>query len=81
MVNMHWRYDRCDDPEVHSASGTLASARVILKAECPVVAPTVRIDLRDGPKALSAMGAPWAIPTVECPEVTTRRRPAARWLR
>ena len=32
-------------------------------------------DLRDGPEALFAMGAPWAIPTVECPEVTVGRAP------
>ena len=30
-------------------------------------------DLRDGPEALFAMGAPWAIPTVECPEVAYRQ--------
>jgi hypothetical protein len=34
---------------------------------------------RDGPEALSTMGAPWAIPTAECPVVAShpwRRRPA-----
>ena len=35
----------------------------------PAPAPSGSGDLRDGPEALFAMGAPWAIPTVECPEV------------
>ena len=36
-------------------------------------APAGKGDLGDGPKALSAMGALWAIPTVECPEATYRQ--------
>ena len=29
--------------------------------------------VRDGPEVLSAMGAPWAIPTVECPDIAYRQ--------
>ena len=36
-------------------------------------APAGTSDLRDGPEALFAMGAHWAIPTVECPEVAYRQ--------
>ena len=73
----HWQGGRWDEAEGLSASGTAASARVILKAERPAVRcrwrlPTALTDLRDGPEALFAMGAPWAIPTVECPEVIGR---------
>ena len=39
----------------------------------PEAAPAGTGDLRDGPEALFAMGAPWAIPTVECPEVAYRQ--------
>jgi len=39
----------------------------------PEAAPAGTGDLRDGPEALFAMGAHWAIPTVECPEVAYRQ--------
>jgi hypothetical protein len=34
-------------------------------------APVEMANHRDGPEALFAMGAPWAIPTVECPVVAS----------